>query len=164
MTTANLAPEAPALSGGADPSPSDLLVFTVAGERLAIEAAHVEEILSMPRITPLPGAGSIALGIFHHRGELLLAVDIAVATGLTAGRSVERGQLLLLRHGRQATGVPVEAIVGIVRLDTTQADAPVTTAAARVLSAAFDHEGQPIRRLDMAAFLRELEVRLAART
>nr|AAQ87306.1 Chemotaxis protein CheW [Sinorhizobium fredii NGR234] len=62
---------------GEEPEGSARFVsFVLSGRRLALEVRYVCEIVSMARVTPLPGMPTYVRGIFDLRGQLLPVFDL----------------------------------------------------------------------------------------
>lgn len=55
----------------------DVVEFSIAGERYAIESAHVREVQQLRELTPLPGAARHVRGLVNLRGQMLAVVDLA---------------------------------------------------------------------------------------
>src|SRR3970040_2438694 len=74
--------------------PLELLVFSLAGERYAVDAAHVHDVVPLREITPLPCTPSFVLGVVNHRGRILTDLDFRRLFGL-AGEEVPEGARLV---------------------------------------------------------------------
>ncbi|OAP36450.1 hypothetical protein AU381_18235 [Sinorhizobium glycinis] len=61
--------------------------FVLSGRRLALEVRYVCEIVSMTRVTPLPGMPSYVRGICDLRGQLLPVFDLRSLLQLPAAAS-----------------------------------------------------------------------------
>lgn len=55
----------------------DLACFELAGQAYAVPIARVREILTTPRLTPLPDAPAVIEGMIDLRGTLIPIVDLA---------------------------------------------------------------------------------------
>ena len=62
--------------------PLELLVFSLAGERYAVDTAHVQDVVPLREITPLPCTPSFVLGVVNHRGRILPVLDFRRLFGL----------------------------------------------------------------------------------
>jgi purine-binding chemotaxis protein CheW len=63
-------------AGPAGDEALDLVVFRLAGERFAVDAAHVLEALPLGAPTPVPGDHRWLLGLVAHRGGVLGVFDL----------------------------------------------------------------------------------------
>jgi purine-binding chemotaxis protein CheW len=66
----------PRPEGVAAPSERDVVVFTVCGERFAVDAEHVLEAFELGEPTPLPGTPERLVGVVNHRGRVLAVMDL----------------------------------------------------------------------------------------
>jgi purine-binding chemotaxis protein CheW len=57
------------------------VIFSVADGRVALDVEHVIGVEAIPPITPVPGAPLYVRGIANLRGEITVAVDLAVLRG-----------------------------------------------------------------------------------
>lgn len=89
----------------------EMLVFLVAGERVAVELAAVEEVVLPERLHPLPDTPPELIGMLRLRGELIPVIDLAVAFALPATSAA--AEVVLLRCGERCVGVAVEALAGV---------------------------------------------------
>lgn len=58
------------------PTPREVLLFTLEGQRYALPAADVRELVRAARLTPLPRAPDVVEGLLNLRGELLPVLDL----------------------------------------------------------------------------------------
>ncbi len=95
-----------------------LLVFTVAGQELAIPIDPIVEIAPYRKPTPVPGAGPGIQGLLALRGRMVTVIDLRQRLGLeaqgeeAAGRVIvlrDEGELIGLTAGSGARVVPLEA-------------------------------------------------------
>ncbi|MBI2944818.1 MAG: chemotaxis protein CheW [Candidatus Wallbacteria bacterium] len=156
----------------AAPSQGDHLVFEAGRLACAACPTEVSEVISVGRITPLPGTPPAVLGLFHHRGELIVAID--------AGRLLEPGppdsqqrrrasagpssRLLLIRQGKHVTGLMVDSVVGILHLDgAPAAPEPPPAPIASLCDGAVTHQGRTVLRLVVPSVLARIDTILGQR-
>ncbi len=89
----------------------ELLVFLVAGERIGVELATVEEVVTPEGLHPLPDLPAELLGMLRLRGELIPVIDLAPALDLPARGTA--AEVVLLRCGGRRVGVAAEALAGV---------------------------------------------------
>jgi purine-binding chemotaxis protein CheW len=94
----------------------------VAGEHYALPVEGVREIARRGRITPVPGAPPPVLGVWNLRGDLMAAVDLGAALGLTAAAedgAAEAARIVVAELGELRAGLAVEAVVEVGPLPVT---------------------------------------------
>src|SRR3989337_1603445 len=74
--------------------PLELLVFSLAGERYAVDTAHVQDVVPLREITSLPCTPSFVLGVVNHRGRILPVLDFRRLFDL-AGEGIPEGARLV---------------------------------------------------------------------
>lgn len=92
-----------------------LVVVSLAGERLGVPVREVAELTHRPPFTPVPGAPAHLLGLAYHRGGLLRLVDIRAMCGLDPNGPLP-GQLVILAGRGMPTGLVVDSIDTVVGL------------------------------------------------
>ena len=98
----------------------ELVTFTLAGERFAIDAAYLLAVARVDRVTTLPGADSTVYGVMAWRGELLLVRDYRSLLGLPADAQRPPGCVLVAGEDRPAFGILVEEAGEFVRIAASQ--------------------------------------------
>lgn len=93
----------------------EVVTFSLAGERLAIETQFVRRVLSRWDSTPVPSAPAGLVGVTNLHGEVLALFDMCVFLGMTRDQAVASPQLLVLGEERDELGIVADA-VGEVRL------------------------------------------------
>ncbi len=110
--------------------------FCLAGERLAVPAATVREVLQMGKVHRLPGRNLPALlGLTPVHGRLQLCFSLAATLGIAAGQG-EKGRygqwLVLAAVAGERFVFPVDQALGMVRYHPADlAEPPVTVSNAR---------------------------------
>lgn len=101
----------------------ELLLFRLgSGEQndlYGINIFKVREILEMPSITKMVGAGEMVLGIADIRGQVIPVIDLPKLVGYTPG-ATKPNILLVCEYSRSTQGFAVEAVEEIVRLEWNQ--------------------------------------------
>jgi purine-binding chemotaxis protein CheW len=70
-----------------------MIVFELSGEHWGIGIDHVQEVLEVRGITPVPKVPDFILGIMNCRGKILTIVDLAVVIGKKSAK--EEGKRIL---------------------------------------------------------------------
>jgi purine-binding chemotaxis protein CheW len=87
-----------------------LVFFDVGGERYAVEARHVREVVSLRALTAVPGVPDYIRGIFNLRGSLLMVVDLCRLFGLTTSGLGELTKVVVLGTESQEFGVLADRV------------------------------------------------------
>jgi purine-binding chemotaxis protein CheW len=61
-----------------------VLIATIAGQRVAIDAARIESVVDLWQVVPVPMAPDHVLGLAAVRSRVLTVIDAAAAVGLHA--------------------------------------------------------------------------------
>ncbi len=96
----------------ADFSGVRLLIFRVADQACAAEAATVREIVSALPATRVPGAPAPVKGLINVRGNLVTLVDGRRALG--RGSSDTAGPIVLLDVGPRTVGFVVDEVIDLI--------------------------------------------------
>ncbi len=92
---------------------SDLvLIATIGGQRVAIDAASVESIVDLWQIVPVPLAAGHVIGLAAVRSRVLTVIDAASAVGLSATETGNRA--IVISSGGHRYGLRVDSIAEVV--------------------------------------------------
>ncbi len=109
-------PDAPEASGYV----LELVTFTLAGERFAIDAQYLLAVARVDRVTTVPGTDPTVYGVMAWRGELLLVRDYRSLLGLAAGAERAPGCVLVAGEDRPAFGILADEPGEFVRIPAAQ--------------------------------------------
>lgn len=112
----------------------DLLVFSLAGERYAIETAHVLEVVPLRELTPVPCTPSFVRGVVNYRGLVLPILDFRRLFELAAQGGSEGGQVVAVEAAGMTFGILAEAVVGTIEVAAHEVGPPPLTLSG-------DHQG-----------------------
>jgi purine-binding chemotaxis protein CheW len=107
----------------------DLLVFSFAGERYAIETAYVMEVIPLRELTPVPCTPPFILGVVNHRGRILPVLDLRRLFELAGHGIANGGRVVAVEVGGMAFGIFADAVAGSVRLGADEVAPPPLTLA-----------------------------------
>lgn len=91
----------------------ELLELRLAQERYAMETRHVEQVVPLKDITPLPGTPAFLLGIVNVRGRILPVIDIRRFFDLPQIGLTDLHRIILVRGDELEFGVLADAITGL---------------------------------------------------
>ena len=98
-----------------------LCVLEVGGTDFAIDLRRVDEIVTVPTITPVPRAPSFVEGVVKLRDEVIPVIDVRRRLGVpvraVGPKQKRRERLVLCRVGRRRVGLVVDAVSHIIRCD-----------------------------------------------
>ena len=85
-----------------------LCVLQVGGTEYAIDLRRVDEILTVPELTPVPRAPKFLEGVVKLRGEVVPVIDVRkrldVVSAAIDEKSRRRQRLLICKIGRRRVG------------------------------------------------------------
>lgn len=94
-----------------------LLVMDIAGQRFALPADQVEEVLARTApVAAIPGVHPGALGAMEHRGGVVPLFSLAGLLGLGDAQSGGRGQVAIVRIGGGPVGLLVERVRSVLHV------------------------------------------------
>lgn len=133
----------------------DLLVFSLAGERYAVETAHVVEVLPLRGLTPVPCTPPLVLGVVNHRGRILPVLDFRRLFQLAGGEVTEGSRVVAVEAGGMAFGVFAEAVAGTVRIGAQGLAPPPAGLTGAHQAFIRGVTGEMVAVLDLAALVRD---------
>lgn len=100
-----------------------LVTFRLKDETYGINVMHVQEVLRVTEIAPVPGAPDYVLGIINLRGNVVTVIDTRLRFGLTAGELTDSSRIVIIESEKQVVGILVDAVAEVVELKESQIDA-----------------------------------------
>lgn len=88
------------------------LAFHIADDGFVVPRADVREVLTVPALTPVPGAAEWLLGVANIRGELLSVVDLRMLAGYAAQPPGRHSRIIVFQQTQAALGVLVDGVYG----------------------------------------------------
>ncbi len=130
-----------------------LLVFRVGVVQCAVDASVVQEILSVPPATRIPGAPEQVVGVINVRGKIVTLVDARKC--LRQASQDGEGLLMLLELGTRIVGLVVDEVVDLISAsdDTLAERDELPGIEAVFVRAVGQHDGQSFAMLDTDALL-----------
>ncbi|HCY63416.1 MAG TPA: chemotaxis protein CheW [Oxalobacteraceae bacterium] len=107
----------------------EVLGFRVAGERYAIESAHVAQVYPISPITSIPGVPDFVVGIVAARGDVLSVIDLRSLLDLPMSGLLEPAAIIALQSETMEFGILAEEILGVERisLESIERELPTLT-------------------------------------
>lgn len=94
------------------------------GERYAFEAALALEVIRLGPLTRLPAAPSFLPGVFHHRGEVLAALDLGQLIADHATSLAHGSRTVIVQTGAWKLALLAEGIEGLIRIPEESFEPP----------------------------------------
>jgi len=86
----------------------------VGGEQYAMPVEHVNEVVEVGEVTPIPGTSDSVLGLRNLGGEIVPALDLATILQIECDGRPER--LVVVEHGGRRTAFAVDEVIDVGRL------------------------------------------------
>ena len=139
--------------------------FRVGGRQFVSSLTEINEILSFPEVTRVPGARAWLLGVASVRGNLIPLVDLNGFLCGTATNLSDSSRVLLVRQGSGRVGLLVDEVVGQRSFGSEQRTAAppqADDAAGRYVVEHYALDDARWERFSMAALVRANEFAQAA--
>ena len=95
----------------------EILVFEVAGQRHALPAVQVQELLPAQSVMPVPGIATAVEGVINLRGLIVPVLDIRKCFGLPARALALSDHFIVIRAENRVLALHVDRALDLVRLD-----------------------------------------------
>jgi chemotaxis signal transduction protein len=97
-----------------------LIEFECGGQRLGLSLDCVRRAVPSAEPVPLPGAGSIVLGVLNVAGEMVAVVDVRRRLGLAPAPLDPSQQILIAELSGFLAGIVVDRIFGVTERDAAR--------------------------------------------
>ncbi|WP_260293484.1 chemotaxis protein CheW [Sedimenticola hydrogenitrophicus] len=112
-----------AAEGSANDPVYQLVTFRLEDETYGINVMHVQEVLRVTEIAPVPGAPPYVLGIINLRGNVVTVIDTRSRFGLPPGDIGEASRIVIIESEMQVVGILVDSVAEVVELRGSEIDA-----------------------------------------
>ncbi|RMG35981.1 MAG: chemotaxis protein CheW [Gammaproteobacteria bacterium] len=99
-----------------------LVTFRLADETYGINVMHVQEVLRITEIAPVPGAPSYVLGIINLRGNVVTVIDTRLRFGLPSTETDDSSRIVIIETEDQVVGILVDSVAEVVELHQSEID------------------------------------------
>lgn len=110
------------------PDQVSLFVVRLLGERFAVEANLVHEVIRSVPLTRLPAAPAHLLGVFNHRGEILAVVDLAQLLAEETTSVAHGSRVAIVQSGSWRLALVAEALEGLLSVPPAALEPPPSSA------------------------------------
>jgi purine-binding chemotaxis protein CheW len=104
-------PPAPAESGALPPV--RWLCFLLAQQAYAVEVQKVQEVVRVPDIAPVAGAGGDTIGVMNLRGQIVQVISLRQRLGFGAGDACAQRRVVVLEEDGIVLGLLVDAVAEV---------------------------------------------------
>jgi purine-binding chemotaxis protein CheW len=108
--------------GSANDPVYQLVTFRLEDESYGINVMHVQEVLRVTEIAPVPGAPPYVLGIINLRGNVVTVIDTRSRFGLPPGDIGEASRVVIIESEMQVVGILVDSVAEVVELRGSEID------------------------------------------
>ncbi len=105
----------------------EVLEFSLAHERYALETRFVQEVHALKELTPLPCTPAFVLGIVNIRGRIMSVIDIKRFFDLPDGGMNDLNKAVVLADGGMRFGVLADRIIGVHCIPLASIQPPLAT-------------------------------------
>lgn len=91
----------------------EVLVFTLANERVGLEAEHVREVCPPMELTPIPCTPAFVAGVINVRGDILAVIDLKVYFEIQAATTPGTGEVIIAEVGNSFFGILADSVIGL---------------------------------------------------
>lgn len=94
-----------------------LVTFSLDNVEFGLDIDYVQEITQRTEITPVPGAPSFVQGVVNLRGMIIPVLDSRLRFHLQPQPPTARTRIIILNLGGQPTGLQVDTVAEVVKLE-----------------------------------------------
>lgn len=140
-----------------------LVMFTVSGEKYAIDIMKAKEIIKPVKVTPLPDVPEFIKGVINLRGMLLPVISMKERLGIATENIEELGheaRVILVAMEKMVVGIFVDSVDEIIRVSFKDIQAPPRIAkgiGSEYLQGICRMEGEALVMLDLNKILSSSE-------
>lgn len=110
---------------------AEFLVVELENELYAAPLLSVETVMKVPPVTSVPNAPAPIVGIFHRRGKVVVAADLARILGIERERLRAPSYLFVTSKDKDTFGLLVDKVRTVVRVPESEIREPDPVLAAR---------------------------------
>ncbi len=134
----------------------EAVVVRFGRSRYGVAMSDVAEVVSVPRITRVPGTPEWLTGVVNWRGRVLAVLDLRSVIGHDQSPLPSSARVVVISADGIEAGLIVEAVSGLLSADAGPVEpvpATVGSAASELITGLVDDQG-PLALLDVPAVLR----------
>ena len=93
-----------------------LVVFELGEDFYGIDVAHVESIIKLPKITPVPLSVAHLEGVMNLRGEVVPVIDLRTRMGMAKVESTMASRIIVVVQDEKQVGMIVDAVTEVITI------------------------------------------------
>ncbi len=101
-----------------------LVLFTIAGEKYAVDINSVYEIIRPQPVTRVPKAPFFVEGIINLRGKVVPVVDMRKRFGLANTEQTKDSRIMVVDSNGESVGIIVDAVTEVLRIPADSIEPP----------------------------------------
>ena len=105
--------------------PKRVFLFEIEAKLYAIAVEYVDRVMKIPPITPIPNAPRAIVGIFHLRGQVVVALDLLRRMNVPKQGPLTSNFLFVVHDGKEKFAVLIDkpkTIVSVMEKDIFEPD------------------------------------------
>lgn len=96
--------------------PERCVSFVLNGEPYGVDVLRVREVLQLPPLTTVPGAGVLCVGVLNLRGRIVTVLDLYRLLALPGQADQDAQHLLVVEKDKRLLGLLVDNVGEVLRL------------------------------------------------
>lgn len=101
-----------------------VVVFSLNGEHYGVDISLVREIVTMQKVTPLPGTPSYMEGMVNLRGRVVPVINLKERLGLSHPAGDTEGRIMVVDLPGVSAGLTVDEVEAVLNLDPAVVEPP----------------------------------------
>lgn len=106
---------------------TEMLIFTLANERYAVQTKYIQEVYPLRDYTPLPCAPAFIFGLINLRRKIVTVIDLKVLFELDDRSDSKEKKVVVLELGNQEFALLIDSLLGIQEIPVSQIDQNLPT-------------------------------------
>lgn len=94
----------------------ELVTFSIGGERYAVEAGCVEEVVLSSGLAPVPCTPPSVRGVVNHRGRIVTVVDLRRLLELPGAEAGRPSHVVVVAAGAMTFGIVADGVPEVTRV------------------------------------------------
>ncbi len=96
------------------------VTFTLDAESYGIDVMRVQEVLSVPEITAVPGAPPWIIGVINLRGNVVPVIDTRMRLGMSSKPPGVSDRVIVIEADEQIVGILVDSVAEVAHIRAGQ--------------------------------------------
>lgn len=109
-----------------------VVVFSLNGEHYGVDISLVREIVTMQKVTPIPGTPLYMEGMVNLRGHVVPVINLKARLGLARQEGATQGRIVVVDLPGVSAGLTVDEVEAVLNLDPAVVEPPTDVLRERV--------------------------------